>query len=171
MVEQETHKPLVESMKNKSLSFSEPYISISDVSRALGLPSSVLKKKVKSGTIKAVMVNSQTLKTRPVDKDDRTEPTLDEREDYIDAHFAELKGVEIMTAEASRKYDVIDENISSWVKRGFIKKIGYKGKRALLDESDVAYCVTVYLERHDTAHRLFNDDGTPYTPKRLLVDK
>jgi transposase-like protein len=152
----------------QSSSPSETYVSISDVSRALGLPSSVLKKKVKSGTIKAVTINGKTHKTEPVDK---TEPTLDDRETYIDTHFAELKGVEIMTAEAARKYDVFDENISRWVKRGFIKTIRYKGKRALLDESDVAYCVAVYRDRKDTGHRLFNDDGTPYTPKRVEIDQ
>ena len=37
-------------------SSSETYISIGDVTRALGLPSSVLKKKVKSGSIKAVVL-------------------------------------------------------------------------------------------------------------------
>ena len=155
-------------MTNKTLSPSEPYISISDVSRALGLPSSVLKKKVKLGTIRAVTVNSKTHKTQPADK---TEPTLDEREAYIDAYFAELKGVEIMTSSAARKYDVHRQNISNWVNHGHIKNIGFIGKRALLDEADVAYCVAVYRERGGTGRWLFNDDGTPYTPKRIQVDK
>ena len=153
---------------NKSSSLSEPYISISDVARALGLPSSVLKKKVNSGTIKAVMVNNKTNKTKPANK---TDPTLNEREAYIKANFAELIGKKIMTAEAAEKYDVFQQNISRWVEHGYIKKIGYKGKRALLDEADVAYCVAVYRDRSGTGRWIFNDDGTPYTPKRLQVDE
>jgi len=155
-------------MTNKILSPSETYISISDVSRALGLPSSVLKKKVKSGTIKAVTINGKTHKTEPVDK---TESTLDEREAYIDAHFAELKGVEIWIAEAARKYNIAHPNLVRWVDRRFIRKLGKEKNRILLDEADVAYCVAIYRDRKDAGHRLFNDDGTPYTPKRVEIDK
>ena len=154
-------------MSHTKLSSAETYISIRDVTRVLGLPSSVLKKRVNSGSIKAIMLDSNN-KTRPANK---TEPTLDEREAYIDANFAELKGVEIMTSSAARKYDVHRQNISNWVNHGHIKNIGFIGKRALLDEADVAYCVAVYRERGGTGRWLFNDDGTPYTPKRIQVDK
>lgn len=150
---------------NNKYSSSETYISIRDITRALGLPSSVLKKKVKSGSIKAVMLDRKN-RPHPANK---TEPTLDEREVYINANFPELKGKEIWIAEAARKYEVAQPNLSRWADRGFIKKLGKFKNRILLDEADIAYCVAVSRDRSGTRRWLFNDDGTPYTPKRLQL--
>ena len=129
----------------------------------------------KSLVLSTIMRQEVSLSDKLLDKKNRThpanntEPTLDERTVYIDANFPELKGEKIWIAEAARKYKVPQPNLSRWAERGFIKKLGKFKNRVLLDEADVAYCVAVARDRSGTGRWLFNDDGTPYTPKRLQV--
>ncbi len=81
---------------------------------------------------------------------------------------AHLKGHPIWIREAERKYGVHSRTISGWVKRGLIRRLGKEGKKVLVDEADVAYCVTIYRRRGARrGQRLFDKHGLPYQPKRL----
>jgi excisionase family DNA binding protein len=79
---------------------------------------------------------------------------------------AHLKGVEIGVNEASRRYGVSNRTIGRWVKQGYIACLRRDGQRVLIDEADVAYCARIHRTRGGQGRWLFNQDGTPYTPKR-----
>jgi len=79
---------------------------------------------------------------------------------------AHLKGVGIGISDAARKYDISISTVHQWAQNGYIARLGMEGKKVLLDEADVAYCVEIYNSRGATPkRRLFNPDGTPYKPK------
>jgi hypothetical protein len=77
-----------------------------------------------------------------------------------------LKGVPIWLREAERKYGIGSFTLGEWLHKGFINRLGMDGNKVLVDEADVAYCKSVY-ERigGGQGKRIFNGDGTPFTPK------
>jgi len=77
---------------------------------------------------------------------------------------ADLKGKETWISKASRDYDIPNPTISRWVQHGYICSLGTHGNKTLIDEADVAYCAEIYRRRGGQGRRLFNPDGTPYTP-------
>jgi hypothetical protein len=94
-------------------------------------------------------------------------PVLGEKE-QLDLYqkFEHLKQNPISVSAASRKYDIPHPTISRWSKRGYIKRLGKDGRKVLLDEQDVAYCVAVYEEQNGGRGRqVFYPNGVPY-PKQ-----
>ncbi len=81
--------------------------------------------------------------------------------------FNHLECIPISVSAASRKYDVPHPTISRWSKRGYIKRLGRDGRKVLLDEQDVAYCVTVYEDQNGGRGRqVFTANGVPLTKRR-----
>jgi hypothetical protein len=79
---------------------------------------------------------------------------------------AHLKGVGIGISDAAKKYNISISTIHQWAQYGYITRLGMEGKKVLLDEADVAYCIEIYHSRGATPkRRIFNPDGTPYKPK------
>ena len=89
--------------------------------------------------------------------------TIEEQPEF--QRHASIKGTPISLSSASRKYDVPLVTIHQWVKRGYIPVIGQDKNRILIDEAYLAYCADIRRERPGQGRWLFNEDGTPYTPK------
>jgi hypothetical protein len=83
--------------------------------------------------------------------------------------FKHLKRQPIGIREAARKYGpdygVYNELLIRWRNAGWIEQLGRHGKRVLLDEQQVAYCSLIYSRSSGRGKRVFNPDGTPFTPK------
>ncbi len=79
--------------------------------------------------------------------------------------FAHLASSGIGIAEAARKYAMAFSTIQRWVQVGYISQMSRSGQKILLNEQDVAYCVSIYRKVGTQGRRLFNSDGTPYKPK------
>ncbi|MEK7327270.1 MAG: hypothetical protein AAB217_18655 [Chloroflexota bacterium] len=139
-----------------------PYISLDDAAKLAGLSVAALQAKVKTGKITAIMAKKIAPKNS-------NEPTLADRQAYIDKHFAHLKGKGIGMSDAQEKYGIWHQMISEWVKRGYIKRIGvdHNDKRkVLVDEADVAYCAEVRKFNKGKPNRwLFDSKGALYVPK------
>ena len=78
-----------------------------------------------------------------------------------------LKGIGIWASEAERKYNIPNQTFVRWANNGIISTLGWDGNKRLLDEADVAYCAEIYRRQGGQGKRLFNSDGTPYTPKSI----
>ena len=78
---------------------------------------------------------------------------------------AKLKGVGISINDASREFNIPSGTITRWMQKGIIKKLGSDGYRTLIDKADAAYCSEIYARSGGQGRRLFNSDGTPFTPK------
>ena len=80
--------------------------------------------------------------------------------------YAHLKGVGVGIREGARKYQMDPTTISRWVEKGYISSLGKMavrgGKKILIDEADLAYCVDIYRHNPGSGKRVFNPDGNPY---------
>jgi len=50
----------------------------------------------------------------------------------------------IRLSDAARKYNLSDQTLYGWVRRGVIERIPGHGYSVILREADVAYCAAVY---------------------------
>ena len=127
----------------------------------------VEKGKIKGATINGeIYVNALTLPAEIVKKE-----TADEYE-----NFSKLAGVGISISAAARKYNIPQPNISKWKKRGLILEIGKDKNKILVNEQDVAYCVSIYRKHSKNnrsnkqgkipGHWLFTETGAPRPIKK-----
>ena len=125
--------------------------------------------KVMAGTLPGgeIVVAVQEGKVVQVETNGNQNPKPRRKEDTPEYQaVAHLKGHPIWIREAARKYGVYSQTISGWVQRGLIRRLGKDGKKVLVDEADVAYCVAIYRRRGaKRGQRLFDKHGLPYKPK------
>lgn len=88
--------------------------------------------------------------------------------------FSHLAGQPIRVSDAERIFNVPQPTLWFWAQRGFIRKLGFirrkdhRGRDAIMDHQDVAYCAWVYNSMNTgrvRGKRFFNPDGTPWTPR------
>ena len=96
-----------------------------------------------------------------------SEDTLPKRKEDLSEYkkYSHLKGVGIGINQAARNYVIPKTTLYQWYKKSYIKSVGRNGQKVLLNEQDVAYCAGVYHLFSSQGRRLFNSDGTPYSPK------
>ena len=99
-------------------------------------------------------------------------PILGEKENLaLYQKFEHLGSKPISVSAASRKYNVPHPTISRWSKRGYIKRLGRDGRKVLLDEQDVAYCVAVYEDQNGGRGRqVFYPNGVPHTKQEKIAN-
>jgi hypothetical protein len=146
-------------------------ITIDDAARKYGLDEALIRSLVESGRIKGAMIGDDLI-VKEVDMrkaageldPQSAEPVNKEDLPEYKKH-AHLKGTPIWVSEASRKYEIADQTIINWARKGFIKFLGYDKNRKLLDEADVAYCAEIYNKRKGQGKWLFDSKGLPYKLK------
>ncbi len=144
------------------------YISLREAVRITGFSVRALQERIHAGTIRAITINGEiAVSKQSAIQAARQGVPKEKLVEY--KQFEHLKGSPIWAAEAERRYGVLQRTLINWVKSGFIKRLGSQGNRVLLDEADVAYCVFVYKQTGGQGKRIFNPDGTPYTPKALQI--
>jgi excisionase family DNA binding protein len=139
------------------------FVSLSEAAGRLSLSVKHLRRLIDNGKISAVLVDGETVVSeRDVIK--MTPTPKEELPEY--KRFKKLKGNPIWLSEAERKYGIAYETILKWANKGIIKKLGMQGNKLLVDEADVAYCKVVYDRIGGSqGKRIFNGDGTPFTPR------
>jgi len=136
------------------------YVPLGQAAKLTGLTISSLSERIKAGTIRAITINGEIAVSAQDAKQSVSKEDLPEYK-----QFKHLKGKPIWISEAARVYDVPHPVISRWVKSGIIKRIGKDSNKTLIDEADMAYCAFIYRQTGGQGKRIFNPDGTPYTPK------
>ncbi len=78
--------------------------------------------------------------------------------------FEHLRGQAITVSEATKKYGVPGTTIRGWITAGYVHLIDAGSYPKKIDESDMAYCATIYEVRKQYRSRapLLKDDGSPY---------
>ncbi|MDT8899427.1 hypothetical protein QYE77_14275 [Thermanaerothrix sp. 4228-RoL] len=144
------------------------FLPLSEAARKYGLDEARLRDLVEKGKIRAgifpgsdeVLVSEDEVRSEAIQEKGLRKEDLPEYQKH-----AEKRGRPIWIREAERVYRVPAETLSTWAKKGYIRIIGKKGNKVLLDEADVAYCSDVYKKSGKQGRVLFNPDGTPYKPK------
>jgi len=128
-----------------------------------------LRRLVDKGKIKGAEINGEVyVNTLTLPEEILKKETANEYDD-----FSELAGVEISISEAARKYKVPHQNISQWKKKGIITQVGKLKNKILVNEQDVAYCVSIYKKHRKgkepgklKGHWLFTETGAPRPVKQ-----
>ena len=147
------------------------FISTAEAAHQLGVSEARLQHMIEAGAIKAANVGGETVvseaslrkfhKQQPI-----SQPTGLHKEDFLEySKFRHLSGKSIWARGAEEKYGVPAQNITTWVQKGFISKLGVEKNKILLDEQVVAYCAEIYHSHRGRGKWLFNADGTPYIPR------
>ena len=137
------------------------YIPIKDAAAKYGYALSDLKRLAQSGKIKAVQLPDGDM---IVSENSVKEKTRKEDLPEYKKH-AKLANETTWVSKAARDYDLPHSTISRWTQLGHIKQMGKQGNKTLLSAQDMAYCAEIYQTRGGQGKRIFNPDGTPYTPK------
>jgi predicted site-specific integrase-resolvase len=146
----------------------ERVLSLPEAARRMGLSVEALTRLVRSGKILALRLpdGSLAVSEKRAKRGATTTTTPSRKEDMPEyKRHAHLRGVEISINEASRKYRISNSTIVRWTNSGYIARIRRVGQRVFIDEADMAYCAEVHKARGGQGRWLFNQDGTPYTPK------
>lgn len=155
------------------------YLPLDQAARKYGLSKTVLTQQIQAGKIEAVQLPTGELLVAANENNGATHKT---KEQIIAREFAHLRGKAISASEASRKYSKNDvmlspQNFSHWAKAGYIK-VMERGYRLQLDESDVAYCAKIYIEKYHEYEgqmagvHVFDNNGNPYKLKyREVADQ
>lgn len=143
------------------------YISLKQAGEILNLDSARLQELIQAGTLKAAEIQGEMIVDESEVEEIAAKPKKEDLEEY--KQFAHLKGKKIWMSEAARKYDVVLQTLSRWVKLRYIAKLDKVGQKIYLNEQDVAYCAVIYEERGGQGKRIFNKDGTPYKTKAELA--
>lgn len=142
------------------------FLPVDEAARKYGLDLSRLHSLIEAGKIRAGMIAGETIVSEDEVRDEAVEQKVLSKEDLPEYQkHAHLKGNPIWISEAARQYRVLPQTLWKWVKAGYIKQVGTKGNKTLIDEADVAYCVEIYRKRGKPGRILFNPDGTPYKSK------
>ncbi|HAD05681.1 MAG TPA: hypothetical protein DCE76_00815 [Anaerolineaceae bacterium] len=146
------------------------FLPVAEAARKYGMEEARLRALIEKGKIRAGVVAGEMV----VSEDEVRVEAIQEKglrkEDLPEYQMhAHLKGKPIWISEAARQYKVLPQTLWKWVKAGYIRQIGIKGNKTLIDEADVAYCVEIYRKHGKPGRILFNPDGTPYKPKTGLL--
>ena len=137
-------------------------IPLSEAASKYGLDELRLRALVEKGKIRAGVVSGEMV----VSEEEVKKETVKRKEDLPEyLKYQHLKNKTIWILKASEDYGVPFSTLRGWVKKGYIKIIGYKGRKVLLNEQDVAYCVEIYRKHKGQGKWLFDEDGLPYTTK------
>jgi hypothetical protein len=133
------------------------YIPLSQAAKRLGISSASLQGLVDSGNIKAAQLNGTIAVA---------ESELDQIVAINREQFEHLRGQAITVAQAVEKYNLANQTIRAWIRRGYITVLK-PGYGVTIDEADVAYCAAVYqAQGGERGKRLFDDQGQPYQLSR-----
>ena len=140
------------------------YILLEDAVKRYDLDANLLARLVERGDLAAITAPDGDILVD--ERDIRKLAARPKKEDLPEyKQYAHLRGQPIWISEAARKYNLVAPTITGWVKAGYIAILGRDGQKVLLDEADVAYCAEINRKRGGQGKRVFNIDGTPYTPK------
>ncbi len=144
------------------------YISLTEASNLTGLSMRALREHITAGVVKAIMIHGElAVSKQSALQVARADVPKEDLPEY--KQFRRLKGKSISITGAEQKYGISTQTISRWVQNGYIGQLGREGRKVLVDEADVAYCASVYKQIGGQGKRIFNPDGTPYTPKVLQI--
>jgi hypothetical protein len=115
------------------------YLSYAEAMAITQVTQDVLHKLVLSGIIKTVNTSTETLLNKA---DVLATLPITMRPEYTE--FSHLSGLGISISEASRRYGVIHQNISRWVKSGLVERLGVLGRQTLIDEAQIATAAKIY---------------------------
>jgi predicted site-specific integrase-resolvase len=138
----------------------DTYLTISEAVAITHVSAEVLNKLVLSGKIRTVNTPSTILINQA---DIVTTLPLHDRPEF--AEFSHLAGVKISMSEASRRYGIVHQNISRWVKNGMIERLGILGKQVLIDEAQVATAAKIYNSQGGKQGAWVFQGGMPYNKK------
>jgi hypothetical protein len=140
------------------------FISLQEAAQILDMTEVELRRLVEVDKIRAVMLGEGEIAVNEADVMAQLPAPKKTLPEY--QAVKSLKGIPIWINEAGRKYGIDNKTVWNWVQKGFIAHLGMDGNKILLDEADVAYCKSIY-ERMGGGQgkRIFNGDGTPFTPK------
>jgi excisionase family DNA binding protein len=140
------------------------FISLQEAAQILGITDVELRRLVEVDKIRAVMLGEGEIAVNEADVRALVPAPKETLPEY--QAVKHLKGVPIWLREAERKYGIGSFTLGEWLHKGFINQLGMDGNKVLVDEADVAYCKSIY-ERigGGQGKRIFNGDGTPFTPK------
>ncbi len=156
-------------MATHTLHYSLPaYIPLKEAAKLTGLPVSTLREHIAAGTIRAITVNGEmAVSKQSAIQLARQALPREQLPEY--EQFDHLKKSSIGINEAAKKYNVAFSTLRQWSQHGYIKRVGKDKNKVLLDEQDVAYCVFIYKRNRGQGKRVFNRDGSPFTPKHLQL--
>ena len=137
------------------------YIPIKDAAAKYGYALTDLKRLAQSGKINAAVLPDGDM----VVSENSVQESL-KKEDLPEyKKHAELAEETIWVSKAARDYGISHSTVVRWAQLGYIRKMGKQGNKTLLSAQDMAYCAEIYNTRKGQGKRIFNPDGTPYTPK------
>jgi predicted site-specific integrase-resolvase len=155
------------------------YMTLPEAASVLGTSLANLNRMVQSGTIKAVEIAGEvivsensvlsTQKGRKVQPISVPQAGVQKQELPEYKKYANLENYNISISDAAKKYAVPFSVLQKWSSKGYMTIVRTEGRRVLLKEQDVAYCVEIYREAKKKGYRwIFYADGTPYIPKLAL---
>jgi len=132
----------------------EQLVSLTDAARRMGISADLLKQHIKDGTIRASKLpdGEMAVPESEIPKITRQQ-------------FEHLRCIPITITDASKKYNLVRNTLLEWVKKGYLSVLK-PGYRMEVDESDVAFCATVYKRQNGgQGKRILDDVGRPYKLK------
>jgi len=142
------------------------FIPLSEAARKYGLDEAYLRQMVERGKIRAAMVAGEMV----VSEEEVRKAVVTRKEDLPEyKKYEHLRGNSIWILKAAENYEVPFSTLRGWVKKGYIRIIGQRGKKVLLDEQDVAYCSGIYHQRRGQGKWIFEENGIPYKPKTDIL--
>ena len=135
------------------------FITLSEAAQRMRTSVKETRSMIKSGKIKGGLLPDGAMVV--------SEETLPKRKEDLPEYkkHSHLMNVGISINEASREFGIPSGTITRWMQSGIIKRLSSDGYRTLINKADVAYCSEIYRRSGGQGRRLFNSDGTPYTPK------
>jgi len=146
------------------------FIPLSEAARKYGMEEAHLRQLIEKGKIRAGVVAGEMVVSEEEVRGEAIQEKGLRKEDLPEYQmYAHLKGTPIWISEAARRYQVPHQTVVRWIKAGYIKQLGMRGNKVLIDQADIAYCSEIYRKRGKQGRVLFNRDGTPYKPKTRSV--
>jgi predicted site-specific integrase-resolvase len=119
----------------------EAYLTLPEAARKYGVSRDALTRLARDGIIRAVQ-NEEGTAVITVSTVAAAADVI--RDEIRPEQYEHLRGERIRLMEASRKYDVADQNLYRWAERRYIHILDQGFQRLELDEADVAYVVTIH---------------------------
>ncbi|HXF85508.1 MAG TPA: hypothetical protein VNK49_08965 [Anaerolineales bacterium] len=146
------------------------FLPLPEAARKYGLSQARLKSLIENGKIRAGVIEGKMVVSEDEVRNEAIQEKGLRKEDLPEYQkHAHLKGQAIWINEAARQYHVLPQTLWKWVKAGYIRQLGKRGNKILIDEADVAYCAEIYRKNGKPGRILFNPDGTPYKPRTLAM--
>lgn len=132
-------------------------IPIRDAAKITRLAITELRRRVDNGDIPAATMSGEIYL---YERDVMTLTPKEQTEEW--KVVLKLVGVPIGVNQAAQKYGVTAVNVSRWVGRGLIKKLGHDPEhqqRVLIDEADVAYAAALFKAHGSKGKKIFTPTG------------